>query len=127
MCVSLCRARLEKSPHLHASSTIVSAAIESCLGEGGARENAREAAASIVALCGFGAGVDSLVPAERPRVARRIPAARRLAAVRLNPCAGPRSEPKPVKEVLGKAGHERDDAPLWVRMWRLRLFTRLDV
>ena len=127
MCVSLCRARLEKSPHLHASITIVSAAIESCLGEAGARENAREAAASIVALCGFGAGVDSLVPAERPRVARRIPAARRLAAVRLNPCAGPRSA-KPVKEALGQLeGHERDDAPLWVRMWRLRLFTRLDV
>ena len=35
---------------------------------------------------------------------------------------------EPVKAALGQLeGHERDDAPLWVRMWRLRLLARFDV
>ena len=70
--------------------------------------------------------MDSLVPAERPRVARRIPAARLLAAVRLDPCAQTSSEVELGEAHCDGGMRSGEGAPLWVRMWRLRLLARLE-
>ena len=127
MCVSLCRARLEKSPHLHAT---IRWHHDPPPRQAESDRHVREITPGVVALGGLVAGVDSLVPAERPRVTRRIPAARLLAAVRLNPCTATSSEVELGEAVRPSATtavvRSGEGAPLWVRMWRLRLLARLE-